>query len=594
MKSIRLLPVFILCLLVNNSLFSQEAQAQAIDSIKHALAGARNAEEKMFWIDNLSRVLMNVDLQEAEKYGNEMIRLAEESRDRKLMVRAYMSNGLRCSYLAVQKEYGTRAIEYYNRAWELAKENRMDEETGAAQLRLSSVYLAVPDREKALYHVNQAFSLISTLANDSLKAEANNAYGKVYSARNEKILALRHYLYALRIAEDIKNDILIRNCYLNLSEFYKNIDQLDKAIDYYMLAYKQLDYIKDKSVPYQRAIDVNAIGNLFAKKSNFDIAINHFERSIAMADSLNFSNLKVPGYISLLNQYLRNHQPQKAMDYLKSPAGKLLISFIHTVRLGGELDQVYAVVYRDMGLMDSASYYFEKAIPYFEERVNESNKISFYSELAEFYKKKGDFNNALNYYTRVKTLSEKNGMLEMMKNTAKELDSLYTQIDKPEEASFYNAMYYQYKDSIQTLSRANELAQVEADDEQQRQDRLLKEREELRKKRYGIQYTGITVSIVIIFVCLVMMGWLKVSANTIKAIGFFAFILLFEFIFLLFKKNIYGFTNGEPLYDLVFMIALAAILVPLHHWLEHRVIRFLTSHQMLRIKSILTRRHENA
>ncbi|MEI9910105.1 MAG: hypothetical protein WDO71_10760 [Bacteroidota bacterium] len=29
------------------------------------------------------------------------------------------------------------------------------------------------------------------------------------------------------------------------------------------------------------------------------------------------------------------------------------------------------------------------------------------------------------------------------------------------------------------------------------------------------------------------------------------------------------------------MIALAAILVPLHHWLEHRVIKYLTSHNRL-------------
>jgi hypothetical protein len=33
--------------------------------------------------------------------------------------------------------------------------------------------------------------------------------------------------------------------------------------------------------------------------------------------------------------------------------------------------------------------------------------------------------------------------------------------------------------------------------------------------------------------------------------------------------------------DLAFMIALAALLVPLHHWLEHNVIKYLTSHNRL-------------
>ena len=92
---------------------------------------------------------------------------------------------------------------------------------------------------------------------------------------------------------------------------------------------------------------------------------------------------------------------------------------------------------------------------------------------------------------------------------------------------------------------------------------------------------GITIGISALFVLLVVFGMFKVSTSTIKLIGFFAFIMFFEFIFLLFKKNIYSFTHGEPLYDLAFMIALAAVLVPLHHWLEHKVINYLTSHNRL-------------
>jgi hypothetical protein len=80
---------------------------------------------------------------------------------------------------------------------------------------------------------------------------------------------------------------------------------------------------------------------------------------------------------------------------------------------------------------------------------------------------------------------------------------------------------------------------------------------------------------------MVMMGMFKVSATTIKMIGFFTFLMFFEFIFLIFKKNIYAVTNGEPWKDLLFMILLAAILLPLHHWLEHRVIHYLTSHNRL-------------
>lgn len=92
---------------------------------------------------------------------------------------------------------------------------------------------------------------------------------------------------------------------------------------------------------------------------------------------------------------------------------------------------------------------------------------------------------------------------------------------------------------------------------------------------------GITIGIVALFVMLVVLGMFKVSANTIRLIGFFAFLMFFEFVFLIFKKNIASITEGEPLKDLAFMIGLAALLVPLHHWLEHKVIKYLTSHNRL-------------
>lgn len=82
---------------------------------------------------------------------------------------------------------------------------------------------------------------------------------------------------------------------------------------------------------------------------------------------------------------------------------------------------------------------------------------------------------------------------------------------------------------------------------------------------------------------MVMLGMFKVSATTIKLVGFFTFLMFFEFLFLILKKSVYGFTKGEPWKDLLFMILLAAVLLPLHHWMEHKVIHYLTSHNRLTV-----------
>ena len=102
----------------------------AIDSLKRAVAKAITPAEKVYWYDNLSRTMMNVSPPAADSIGRELILYAEETRDRQLMYRAYMSNGLRCSYFRGQKAYSKKSIEYYEKALVLARQNRMEKEIG--------------------------------------------------------------------------------------------------------------------------------------------------------------------------------------------------------------------------------------------------------------------------------------------------------------------------------------------------------------------------------------------------------------------------------------------------------------------------------
>ncbi len=585
---LRPLAVIITLLLADPDVCGQEAAA--VDSIKQGLSEARTTEEKAWWLDNLARTLMNVNQAESEKYGQQLIALAEESRQRKLMIFAYMSNGFRSSYMRGQRMYVEKAVQYFEKALSIARQERMENEIAAAQLQLAEMYLSVPDKEKAFKYISEAFSRISTLTDDSLKVEGNITYGNVYLASNDRTLALRHYYTARRIAEEIRADkpqlknrkaMLMRNSYLRLSNFYSRIEEYDKAIDYYTLAYHELENLHDKRTPYQRCIDVNALGNLFAAKKNYDLAISYYERSIRIADSLKFSTLKVPGYISLLNQYLRMDQPLKAKNYLESPDGRALQDYLVKLGMGGVIDQAYAYIYTDMNLLDSARIRYTKALPYFEQTMSENNRLGFYLELGRFYKKAGESARAIGYYQKAKEGGEKNGLLELTKKAAQQLDSLYEQQGDYKLASLYNGIYYHYKDSLEKLNKEKELAQVEAADEQLRQERIQREKEENERRKNNIQYMAITMGIVILFVTLVVLGMFKVSAGLIRAIGFFVFLMLFEFIFLVFKKNIHAITHGEPWKDLAFMIALAALLVPLHHWMEHKVMHYLTSHNRL-------------
>src|SRR6185503_1048165 len=111
-------------LLILMCAYSQETAGA--DSIKTALARARTTEEKFPLLKDLSRIMMNINPVEADDYGKKLIALAEESRDRKLIITAYLENGKRCGFFAGRKEYFNRAVDYFKKGLTIARENKMD------------------------------------------------------------------------------------------------------------------------------------------------------------------------------------------------------------------------------------------------------------------------------------------------------------------------------------------------------------------------------------------------------------------------------------------------------------------------------------
>ncbi len=567
-----------LCFVLPVVSFSQ-SQPAVIDSFKNQLARAATIDEKILYTSLLAKTLMNINPAEADEYGKQLLQIAETSRQRDKIINALLVNGERFTYLAGRKDNIDKAISYYNQALTLARQNKIDTLIIKSYLFLSEVTRYIPDYAKALDYCNQANSYAVLLKKDSITARVHLEYGLVYLAKGEKLLALRSFLSAIRMAEEIKNNVLQRAGYIRLSSFYSYIEDYDRAIDYQTKALDLLALSTSSQAPYSRVQELNQIGDLYGYKKNADMAFFYYEKALALADSLKFDPIKAMIYRSIVGNYLNNNEPQKALDYFNSHPQ--LMDFLKNVNFSHFADQSYGFIYAQLEKYDSALYYYNRVAAFFEKDVNVSNKYSYYYQLGILYKKKGDIDKALDYFLKAKELSDQIGNLELMSYTASNLDSLYRKKGDYKQAMLYLSLHNTFKDSLNKLGKEKDLMQIEAADEQQRQERILKEKEEEKRRRNNIQYMIITIGIVFLFVALVVLGMFKVSTATIKMLGFFAFLMFFEFIFLLFKKNIHTITHGEPWKDLLFMIGLAALLLPLHHWLEHKVIHYLTSHNRL-------------
>ncbi|MFL5809817.1 MAG: tetratricopeptide repeat protein [Flavisolibacter sp.] len=559
-----------------------------IDSFKTKLSRAKTTEDKVDILGKLSMTLMNTNIQEADKYGDIMNREAELSRKRNLMVKALLSNGQRYSFFVNNKDFLQKSLQYYNQALEVSTKNKLDKEKAESLLSLATLYMNIPDLDKAMSYTTEAFSMVPYLNNDSLKVATYYAYGAIFQLKKDKINALKNYLTALRLSEEINNHTLKRSCYTILAQFYADIKDYDKAIDYATKSSEELPLTGLDNIPFLEVVDLYLRGDLYMQKKDFSTSLYFYDSSIKKAGEIHYEPLKMPGYRGIMRQFMQSKQPEKALAYLNSRTD--LQQFIRNFGAGHSVDLLYAVIYSQLTKYDSAAYYFAKAAPGYEAMSTPSGKLSFYFSYADFYKRSGNNTKALEYYNKAKVLADQLKDLEWQESVAKEMDTVLTRQGDYKQANVYGGLYNIYKDSLQKLGDEKEMLQAELENEQQRQLRIQREQAAAIERKNTVQYMAITIAIAVVFLLLVVMGAFKVSEATIKIMGFFAFIFLFEFIILIADTKIHGWTHGEPLPVLGIKIVLIAMLLPLHHWLEHKVVHYLASRRLIipKRKSIWT------
>jgi fatty acid desaturase len=125
---------------------------------------------------------------------------------------------------------------------------------------------------------------------------------------------------------------------------------------------------------------------------------------------------------------------------------------------------------------------------------------------------------------------------------------------------------------------------LELEREKTRHEKDLAKKIEEGTKRTNLQYMAISVAITVVFIIIMILGMFPVSKIWFRIVSFFSFICLFEFIILLVDSWVHRAFHGDALKIWLFKIALLAILLPLHHYLEHVMVNFLSSQKLIAVR----------
>lgn len=556
-------------MLTGLAVLSQEPNSFFVDSLKRRLAGAQTTADKVDLL--LKLAFVTPDSLKQEVYAGEALTDAELSRDRRLMGESYLRNGDR--YLNNQGLVGNqnKAQHQFEQAEQIARDGGLAMLLTQSYYRLSRLWQIKGDNEKALSYSNQAMATAINTDNDTAKVAAYLALGETYLNIKQMPLSFQNFSEARTIAEVSGNNNLLRGAYFGLTRFYSAMHEYGKAIDYTMKSYEL-----DRKVwnGNNMLTDIIWMGDLFGLDKKWDLAEKMYERSIALADTLHYDLNKVDSYFRILSMYFRRNEYSKGLQYMLGQ--REVLAFLNHSGYTFYIGQIKAIAFSKDNRLDSALHYFTIAEPAVMEQGSKDIQYDFWSSFGDYQMRRRDYHKAIDCYKKAYQNRVEIGDLELEVDMTDTLRRLYERVGDYRGALVYNQLAAAERDSLRTKTQETELMKLEVETENRRKERLAHEEELNTERRHNIQYMGFTVGLVLLFISIVVLGRFPVPVSLIRTVVFLSFIFLFEFIILLLDKTIAAWTHEEPWKVLCIKIVLAAGLVPLHHWLEHRVIHYLS------------------
>jgi hypothetical protein len=121
--------------------------------------------------------------------------------------------------------------------------------------------------------------------------------------------------------------------------------------------------------------------------------------------------------------------------------------------------------------------------------------------------------------------------------------------------------------------------------EQLRQLEIAENKKMAAKERFTqLQLLFIGLFIPGFFLFTLAVSNIRIDVRVIKALGVLSLLILFEYLTLLLHPFVADLTHHTPVYEMLIFVAVAAVIIPTHHRIEHWLIEKLIRNRSLRRK----------
>ncbi len=363
-----------------------------------------------------------------------------------------------------------------------------------------------------------------------------------------------------------------------LASTFRKIGNYSRALE---LSIQKLKLEEKRNNPRSMASALITIGTVYREQEEYRKALEYYSKADSVIIKNDIENLKYYTALNIGDAYNLLNISDSAFSYFNKslelarvfPDKSQVEDFIGTSMTG------LGHSYLKLGSYENSLINYKGAINYLQAANDDEILCEASLGLANLYKQLNK-NDSAGYFAKMSlSIAQKDGFLSKELDAAEFLTDHYKKAKNIDSAFTYVSYVKSLNDSVNSKSKIRE-SQIISSNEHFRQMELEEKGREAKKQRVEqLQMLLIAIFIPGFFLITLLLSRVNVHVKLIRLLGVLSLLFLFEYLTLLLHPTVARLTHHTPVYEILIFVAMAAILIPLHHRLEHWLIHKLIHHR---------------
>ena len=313
--------------------------------------------------------------------------------------------------------------------------------------------------------------------------------------------------------------------------------------------------------------NLNNIGLIYHNQDDYQQALSYYFKAKPLAEELNNKRSLSIVLVNIGESYLRLKMFDSATIFTQQSYN--LAYQINYFRQIGTALYIMGEIYSGTEQNTLAFEYYRNSIPNLIKAENYLRLCDAYLGMGKLFAKMKKNDSAIFYAKKSLVIATEKGFTLRIRDAARFLSYNYREYNA-KSAFFYQDISRAANDSLFSQQKQKQFQSLAFDEKLRQQEIATKKLQEEEERKNNLQFAAIAVAIItFIILFFVFSRSIVVGQRFIRFFGILGLLAVFEFINLYIHPHLSRFTNDSPTLMLLILMSIGALLIPLHHTLEH-------------------------